>query len=182
MKKENIIFELSVGELVSFSANSGDIKSSFFDNLKATDGIKWHQNVQKKYSMLYDSYESEYTINSVLKRDLYTINLSGRIDGIIKVEDSFYVHEIKTTRLSLGSIFRNHNMMHWAQVKIYAYMYCIRHGLCNINIMLTYYNPDMQSEKTFEESYTLQELCDYTMSLTDIYICLLYTSPSPRDG
>src|SRR5665647_245497 len=170
MKKENIIFELSVGELVSFSANSGDIKSSFFDNLKATDGIEGHQYVQKKYCVLYDSYQSEYTINSVLKRDLYTINLSGRIDGIIKVKDSFYVHEIRTTRLSLENIFRSHNMMHWAQAKIYAYMYCIRHGLSNISIMLTYYNPDMQSEKTFEERYTLQELCDYTMSLTDIYI------------
>ena len=79
------------------------------------------------------------------------------------------IEEIKTTTLSLDLVSEEHNPLHWAQAKCYAYMYVRQQHLSNISIHLTYYHLDSGEEKTFERHFTLTELETFFYGLITPY-------------
>ena len=84
------------------------------------------------------SYESEVTVVHTIQIQDYTIQISGRIDGIFHEPDGDVLEEIKSTTRDLAGFEKHQNDLHWAQLKIYAYMHAADLDLENIETCLTY--------------------------------------------
>ncbi len=48
-------------------------------------------------------------------------------------------------------------VLHDAQAKIYAYLYCLEHGLEQCRIQMTYYHIGIGKESNFLSGYTFAE-------------------------
>lgn len=158
---------VSVRDLIEFVLRSGDLISSFAGSNRNTDAIKAHQKIQKNSG---DNYNREVTISHTVIRDNICVEISGRIDGIIVKDKGIVIDEIKTTTNSLDNITEDYNLMHWAQVKCYAYFYCIQNDVEAIDTRLTYYQMDTEELKYLVKNYSIVELEEFFNYVIGKYI------------
>ncbi len=159
---------VSVHGLVEFVLQAGDLTSGGFQRRdRAQLGTKGHQRVQRSRP---EGYEAEVEIVYQVKGSNPLMEIRGRIDGLYPTREPVVIEEIKTTTLSLEHVHEDHNPLHWAQAKCYAYMYASQQQLSGIDIYLTYYHLDSEEEKTFERHFTLGELETFFHGLVTPYL------------
>lgn len=158
--------KISVRGLVEFIMKKGSIDNRFVGNIKAVEGIRGHQKVQRSYG---DEYTSEVSIKHVFTFDEVEIEVEGRIDGLLIENDKIIIDEIKTTTKDLLLIDEDSYPLHWAQVKCYGYMYCIQNDLDNIDLQVTYYNIENKSTRILRKNFQRSKLKEFFFELTDEY-------------
>ncbi len=100
----------------------------------------------------------------------YNFEIEGRADGIYRFEDKAIIDEIKSTTLDLESIGRDFNPLHWAQAKIYGYIYCIQNDLETIDIQITYFHIESEETKRFKEEWSIEDLYDFLQDIISQYV------------
>jgi DNA excision repair protein ERCC-2 len=159
--------KISVRNLVEFVLVSGDIVSGFSGSTRSIDGIRAHQAVQKAGG---DNYTAEVSVSYVKEYEDLNIEISGRIDGVIKDGGKVIIDEIKSTDKELDEIHEDYNPLHWAQAKCYAYIYCIENSLDASAVRLTYYQIDSKEIKYFNREFALAELDTFFHQLVSDYV------------
>ncbi|SHJ52675.1 ATP-dependent DNA helicase [Paramaledivibacter caminithermalis] len=176
--------KISVRNLVEFILRSGDLDISFRSMSRAVEGTRAHQKVQKSKD---ENYQSEVTLKHSFEYKGFIFMIEGRADGIIKerVEDSIQIDEaevekqsisnicideIKSTNKPLERIDENHNQVHWAQVKCYAYIYCLQNKLDTIDVQLTYFHLETEVTKCIRKKLSLMDLEEFFYNILDKYI------------
>ena len=162
----NKIIKISIRNLVEFIMRHGSIDNRYTSSIKAIEGIRGHQKVQKSYG---DNYTAEVPLKYTLTYEDLEIMVEGRADGILIEDEKTIIDEIKTTTKDLLLIDENTNPLHWAQAKCYGYIYSMQNELDNIDIQITYYNIDTKSTRILRQSYTLKELEEFFFCLIDEY-------------
>ena len=162
----NKIIKISIRNLVEFIMRHGSIDNRYTSSIKAIEGIRGHQRVQKYYG---DNYTAEVPLKYTLTYEDLEIMVEGRADGILIEDEKTIIDEIKTTTKDLLLIDENTNPLHWAQAKCYGYIYSMQNELDNIDIQITYYNIDTKSTRILRQSYTLKELEEFFFWLIDEY-------------
>ena len=162
----NKIIKVSIRNLVEFIMRHGSIDNRYTSSIKAIEGIRGHQRVQKSYG---DNYTAEVPLKYTLTYEDLEIMVEGRADGILIEDEKTIIDEIKTTTKDLLLIDENTNPLHWAQAKCYGYIYSMQNELDNIDIQITYYNIDTKSTRILRQSYTLKELEEFFFWLIDEY-------------
>ena len=162
----NKIIKISIRNLVEFILRHGSIDNRYTSSIKAIEGIRGHQRVQKSYG---DNYTAEVPLKYTLTYEDLEIMVEGRADGILIEDEKTIIDEIKTTTKDLLLIDENTNPLHWAQAKCYGYIYSMQNELDNIDIQITYYNIDTKSTRILRQSYTLKELEEFFFWLIDEY-------------
>ena len=160
------LIKLSVRELVEFVLRSGSIDSSFKGTSSMQEGVKAHQIIQGKQD---DNYEKEVTLKGEIEYKDFKFIIEGRCDGVIK-EERITIDEIKSTSKELMFIEEDFNKVHWAQGKVYGYIYAIKNNLPDINVQLTYVNTENYDEKKFLKSFKVEELEEFINELLDKYL------------
>ncbi len=159
---------ISIRSLVEFVLQSGDLTSGGFQRRdRAQLGIQGHQRVQRSRP---EGYQTEVEIAYRVEGADPPLEVRGRIDGLYASQEPVIIEEIKTTTLSLELVSEQHNPLHWAQAKGYAYIYAQQHQLNAVRIHLTYYHLDSQQEKTFQHDFTLTELETFFRNLITPYL------------
>ena len=158
--------KISVRILVELIMKKGSIDNRFVGNIKAIEGIRGHQRVQKSYG---DECTSEVSIKHTFSFDEIEIEVEGRMDGLLIENNKTIIDEIKTTTKDLLLIDENTNPLHWAQVKCYGYMYCIHNGLDNIDLQVTYYNIENKSTRILRQKFKICELEEFFFALINEY-------------
>ena len=158
--------KISVRSLVELIMKKGSIDNRFVGNIKAIEGIRGHQKVQKSYG---DEYTCEVSIKHTFYFDEIEIEVEGRMDGLLIENNKTIIDEIKTTTKDLLLIDENTNPLHWAQVKCYGYMYCIHNDLDNIDLQVTYYNIENKSTRILRKKFTICELEEFFFTLINEY-------------
>lgn len=158
--------KISVRSLVELIMKKGSIDNRFVGNIKAIEGIRGHQKVQKSYG---DEYTSEVSIKHTFYFDEIEIEVEGRMDGLLIENNKTIIDEIKTTTKDLLLIDENTNPLHWAQVKCYGYMYCIHNDLDNIDLQVTYYNIENKSTRILRQKFKIGELEEFFFTLINEY-------------
>lgn len=167
----NVIMKVSVRNLVEFVLQSGDLCQSYSGSTRMADGIKAHQTIQKSMG---EEYLAEVPVlYKVIKED-FILEVSGRIDGIIKTRDTVIIDEIKTTVHDVSDIDINFNPLHLAQAKCYAYIYSASNNIANIGVQLTYYNMGTNEIQHIINYFKIEELRDFFDDLTGQYIEYAY--------
>ena len=150
------IHSVSVRSLVEFTLQEGDLTPGSFQKPgRAQAGTQGHKKVQRSRP---EGYQSEVEVAFRVAEEELPLEIRGRIDGLYATRKPVVIEEIKTTTLALDLVSENHNPLHWGQAKCYAYIFSKQENLSEIRIHLTYYQLDSQTEKTFEQDYTLPEL------------------------
>ena len=162
----NKIIKISIRNLVEFIMRHGSIDNRYTSSIKAIEGIRGHQRLQKSYG---DNYTAEVPLKYTLTYEDLEIMVEGRADGILIEDEKTIIDEIKTTTKDLLLIDENTNPLHWAQAKCYGYIYSMQNELDNIDIQITYYNIDTKSTRILRQSYTLKELEEFFFWLIDEY-------------
>ncbi|MCC3867408.1 ATP-dependent DNA helicase [Terrisporobacter mayombei] len=158
--------KISVRNLVEFIMKKGSIDNRFVGNIKAIEGIRGHQKVQKSYG---GEYTSEVSIKHTFTFDEVEIEVEGRMDGLLIENSKVIIDEIKTTTKDLLLIDEDSNPLHWAQVKCYGYMYCIHNDLHKIDLQVTYYNIENKSTRILRKKFQLSELEEFFFKLVNEY-------------
>jgi DNA excision repair protein ERCC-2 len=152
------LFRVGVGELVSFLYSSGDLSSETFQNVSLIEGTKAHQYLQSKYQ---STDEAEIPISYTFSNDDLEITLSGRIDGILSLDGTKVLEEIKSTRFPIFDDRFELNNEHLAQLKMYAYMYMRNHHLDDVLGRVTYIQLSDYKTRHFEFIFDIDLLKDF---------------------
>lgn len=163
MKKE---VKISIRSLVEFIMRNGSIDNRYVGSVKAIEGIRGHQKVQKSYGQ---NYSAEVSLKHSFTYEDIDINVEGRVDGILIENEKTIIDEIKTTTKELLLIDEDFNPLHWAQAKCYGYIYCVQNNLENIDIQITYYNIETEATRILRKTYTFEQLKEYFFWLIDEY-------------
>lgn len=155
MIKEKL--KVSVRGLVEFVLRSGDLNGEFVGNgnRRALEGARIHRKIQKSKN---EKYTKEVSLKYEAEYDDFILAVEGRADGIIVDDGNVTIDEIKTISADIDEIDENHNPLHLAQAKCYAYIYSIQNDLDTINIQLTYYQIDNDEIKYLRYTYSIDEL------------------------
>lgn len=151
------LHKISVREVVDFILRSGDITTVSLSDKRMVDGTRAHQRFQREQD---ETYDAEVPIHYSFERDDISFMITGRIDGVIPSYEGALIpliDEIKSVSGDFSAVSGD-NIMHWAQCKMYAYMYLIREGLKEAKCRLTYVDLDTFAVKHFVESLTFQDL------------------------
>ena len=128
--------EISVRALVGLVLQSGDLATGFINPGRGTEGARAHQKVQQ---MRPPEYETEVPVRHTEVHDDCEVEVSGRVDGLFPIGDTYRIEEIKTTRHDLD---REHaqSSQHWAQAQIYGYFVATQKDVTEVEIQLIYVN------------------------------------------
>src|SRR5947209_12230027 len=115
---------VSVREMVEFVLRTGNLggERDFFSPSRALEGTRGHQKIQKRRP---PGYQAEVRVKHQLHQPEFVLTIRGRIDGVLQTSDSLLIEEIKTV---LGEWSKTADPLHWAQAKIYAWIYANEHN------------------------------------------------------
>ncbi len=165
MEKAQI--KISIRNLVELVLRSGDIDNRLVSSNRMLEGTRIHQKIQKESG---EKYAKEVYLSYDYQIEGFTIKLEGRADGVITEPEGIVIDEIKSTARPLEHIDGDFSLLHWAQAKCYAFIYCIQNDLDNIFVQLTYFQIDTEERKIIRETYSIQELKDFMGQLLDKYV------------
>lgn len=158
--------KISIRSLVEFIMRYGSIDNRYVGSVKAIEGIRGHQKIQKSYG---DNYSAEVSLKHNFTYDGLELQVEGRVDGVLVENKKIIIDEIKTTTKDLLLIDEEFNPLHWAQAKCYGYIYCLQNELEEIDIQITYYNIDTKSTRILRKTYELEKLENFFYYLIDEY-------------
>ena len=145
-------YSVSVRTLCEFTAKRGDLDLRFTPSPTAQEGIAGHQWVAASRGA---DYEKEIS----LRGEFGLLVARGRADGYDPAKRQ--LEEIKTRRGRLDVQPANHRALHWAQAKIYGWLFCLSRDLDEINLALVYFDIGTQKETTLVETHTAASLRNF---------------------
>ena len=145
---------MPVRTLVEFVWRRGDLGGGgdFMGSDRALAGIRGHQMIQRSRPA---GYEKEVCVSHEITTSECNLQVHGRVDGVLTTGSEVLVEEIKTVR---GSWNRIADPVHWAQVKVYAFIYAHDHKLGAISIRLTYVDLESGETTEFDDRFSKEEL------------------------
>src|SRR5208282_6630484 len=113
------VHTISVRELVEFVLRQGDLGGAreFVGSERALAGIRGHQKIQRSRPT---GYLTELPLEYRVETDEFTLQIRGRIDGLLITSQQVLLEEIKTVH---GSWDHQADPLHWAQAKCYGFLH-----------------------------------------------------------
>lgn len=164
MKKE---ISISVRKLVELIRRGGDLNHSFTGRSRSVEGIRAHQKLQQSRG---EDYQAEVHLSLRVEQEDYQIKIEGRADGLFRQGDRVVIEEIKSTGRKLEEMEPDLNHVHWAQAKVYAYIYLLQQELAGITVQLSYYQLDSGEVKSLRQDFSREELTAFFTELIDQYL------------
>ncbi|MCL1835104.1 MAG: ATP-dependent DNA helicase [Oscillospiraceae bacterium] len=168
---------ISVRDLVEFVARSGSIDSRFTGRNRLEEGARVHRKLQKE-----EGYQAEVRLSHTETVSGISFTVGGRADGIIISAEGVVLDEIKSTLTPLELITEGYSPTHWAQAKVYGYIYCAQNSLERISVRLTYYEMNEGAIKRFTREYGASELCAFFTELLEKYAVWMHYSTSWKEA
>ncbi|HPT78609.1 MAG TPA: ATP-dependent DNA helicase [Candidatus Atribacteria bacterium] len=179
---EKPIVRISVRNLVEFLLKSGDIRPMGIRSSESMlQGARLHRRLQRAAG---EDYSPEVRLAWDVEFDDFTLAVEGIADGIIAGDTGVIIDEIKSTTLPLDLIDDDFSLLHWAQAKCYAWMYCAREGLKEVTVRLTYINAETDEIRQLTRLFSGDELKDFFYGLAGQYekwASLAVSSKARRD-
>ncbi len=118
MTGERPALQVSVGDLITFSARGGDLFSESVVGPSALEGIRGHQQLQEKKSA---HWQTEVALTRTHDIQGWDVTVRGRVDALQR-EPELIVEEIKTTLVAPSYLPESVRALHRAQLTVYAWM------------------------------------------------------------
>jgi DNA excision repair protein ERCC-2 len=158
---------ISVKDIVELLYGSGNITSTKNLLQRAQEGTDIHKYWQNQYS---ETDKKEVVCQIKYEQEDLTLSIQGRIDGVLIRENEVIIEEIKSTHMDFDQLELETTPSHFAQAKIYAYIYAVTNNLKRINVLLTYIQVNDLKVKQFNKSFTIKQLETYYLKTVEKYI------------
>ncbi len=160
------VFTVSVRELVEFALRRGDLggERDFVGPSRALAGIRGHQKIQRSRP---PGYQKEVPLAHEVVDDGFSLRIQGRIDGLLTDSTPPLVEEIKTLQ---GRWDGTANPLHWAQARIYGFLYSRERALERLALRLTYLHLETGEVTEFNEDCTFPELSAFFQNAVSVYL------------
>jgi DNA excision repair protein ERCC-2 len=192
------IFTLQVRELVEFSLRRGDLggERDFVGPNRALAGTRGHQRLQRSRPA---AYQKEVRLCHEVEAADFILRIQGRIDGVlttsreaapegqpphpdplpfrrgegrgegfvVQAPQEVLLEEIKTVQGKWDGVA---DPLHWAQAKVYGFIYAHDRALEQVAVQLTYLDLDTGEVTEFRERFSLAELSAFFAETTAIYL------------
>src|ERR1039457_3582587 len=160
------VHTVQVRELVEFALRRGDLgaQSQFVGPDRARAGIRGHQKIQRSRPA---GYQTEIPVEQTVEADEFTLQIRGRIDGLLATPQEVLLEEIKTVQ---GTWNHLADPLHWAQAKCYGFIYARSHALDKLVIQLAYLALPTGMVTELRHSFSFAELSDFFTASTAIYL------------
>jgi DNA excision repair protein ERCC-2 len=163
------IYQVSVRSLVEYACLKGDIDTRYVAASRRQEGIKIHRYIQSAYG---EGDMAEVAVKYVYEQDGISLNVQGRIDGVLMRGGAPVIEEIKSTARRTEDIAAPVET-HLAQCKTYAYMYACMFPADNIALKVTYCALKSKEIKSFDYTYSFNDLADFFSGLCRQYAAYL---------
>jgi DNA excision repair protein ERCC-2 len=160
------VFTVQVRELVRFALQSGDLggERDFVGPNRALAGTRGHRRLQ---SSRPTGYEKEVPLAHDLETEDLILRIQGRIDGLLATATAVVLEEIKTVQGGWDGVA---DPLHWAQAKVYGFIYARSHALDSLELQLTYLDLDTGILTEFHDRLTLGQLAAFFEETAAIYL------------
>jgi DNA excision repair protein ERCC-2 len=160
------VFTVQVRQLVDFALRRGDLgaERDFVTSDRALAGTRGHQRIQRSRP---PGYQKEVPVRCEVETDELTLRIQGRIDGLLIRPGEVLLEEIKTVQGGWDGLA---NPLHWAQAKIYGYLYAQTQPVDKMVIQLSYLDLETNRLTEFHEAFSLAELQECFAEATTIYL------------
>ncbi|HEY5042637.1 MAG TPA: ATP-dependent DNA helicase, partial [Verrucomicrobiae bacterium] len=157
---------ISVRDLVEFVLRQGDLggEREFVGSDRALAGIRGHQKIQRSRPT---GYLAELPVEYKVETDEFTLQIRGRIDGLLITSGQVLLEEIKTIQ---GMWDQEADPLHWAQAKFYGFIHAQEHALKEIKIQLVYLELPAGRVTEFRQAFSFAELSDFFATTTAMYV------------
>lgn len=165
--------QISVRPLVEYVFRSGSITSGFRTATTLTEGTRAHQQVQREYG---EQDQKEVHLEAEIPYEDLVFAVEGRCDGLIIGDGNgpVMIDEIKSTSGNLDDITEDTYPVHWAQAKMYAYMYAKLHSVDEMAVQLTYFQIPAGDMKRFRRTFRMEELEQFVLEVVAAYAPYAY--------
>ena len=161
-------FRISVRSLVEFLLRSGDIdggKGTGTEKEAMQLGSRIHRKIQ---GSMGTGYRPEVSLKAEIVKEMFTLSVEGRADGILEQDGHITVDEIKGVYRSLDAM-EEPDLLHLAQAKCYAAIYGSEQKLGVISVQMTYCNLETEEIRRFVQEFSVEELKSWFDDLTEEY-------------
>ena len=160
------VHTISVRDLVEFVLRQGDLggEREFVGSDRALAGIRGHQKIQRSRPT---GYLTELPVEHRVETDEFTLQIRGRIDGLLITSGQVLLEEIKTIQ---GTWDHEADPLHWAQAKFYGFIHALEHALKEIKIQLVYLELVAGKVTEFRQTCSFAELSDFFATTTAMYV------------
>lgn len=161
-----MLVKVNVREIVETVYGSGDLISETSLIKRAEIGALIHREHQARYM---EGERSEVYIEHADSVDGHDVVITGRIDGIIKVDGKYFIEEIKSTTRDLSTLDEKSVPAHLAQAKMYAYCY-LRKTDCRRSMSGFLIFMLKVKIKTLDFCFSEKELSDFYYETLGLYL------------
>lgn len=158
--------KISVRNLVEFILRRGSIDNRKKSNHTALEGAKIHRKLQKEAG---ETYEKEVFLKITVELDDIQLTIEGRADGIFQKDGLYYIDEIKTSEPRFEDLEQEQVDLFFHQARVYAYIYCHKQELTEINLQLTYFQTTEEQITRKMEYQTIEQLDEFFKKLIADY-------------
>jgi DNA excision repair protein ERCC-2 len=160
------VHTISVRDLVEFVLRQGDLggERGFVGSDRALAGIRGHQKIQRSRPT---GYLTELPVEYKVETDEFTLQIRGRIDGLLITSGQVLLEEIKTIQ---GTWDHEADPLHWAQAKFYGFIHAQEHTLKEIKIQLVYLELPAGKVTEFCQTFSFADLSDFFATTTAMYV------------
>jgi Rad3-related DNA helicase len=160
------VLTVSVRDLVEFVLRQGNLGGAreFVGSDRALAGIRGHQKIQRSRPT---GYLNELPVEHVVEAEEFTLQIRGRIDGLLITAEQVLLEEIKTVP---GTWDQEADQLHWAQAKFYGFIHAQDQALPELAIQLVYLELETGKVTEFRQSFSFAELSDFFGATTAIYV------------
>lgn len=160
------VHTVQVRELIEFVLRQGDLggERQFIGSDRALAGIRGHQKIQRSRPA---GYQTEIPVEHVVEADEFTLQIRGRIDGLLVTPSEVLLEEIKTVQ---GIWDHRADPLHWAQARFYGFIYAQRHAVETLDLQLTYLELATGKVTELRQSFSFAGLSDFFTATTAIYV------------
>ena len=166
---EKPVHTVSVRDLVEFVLRQGDLggEREFVGSDRALAGIRGHQKIQHSRPT---GYLTELPVEHRVEAEEFTLQIRGRIDGLLITSERVLLEEIKTVS---GSWDHQADPLHWAQAKFYGFMHARENALKELALQLVYLELPAGKVTEFRETFSFAELSEFFAATTAEYVAWL---------
>ena len=160
------VHTISVRDLIEFVLRSGDLggEREFVGSDRALAGIRSHQKIQRSRP---SGYLTELPVEHRVETKEFTLQIRGRIDGLLITSEQVLLEEIKTVQ---GTWNHEADPLHWAQAKFYGFMHAQENGLEELVLQLVYLELPDGKVTEFRQTISFAELSDFFSTTTAVYV------------
>jgi DNA excision repair protein ERCC-2 len=170
---KNNPIRIAVRSLSEAVYRSGGLSGPSYAGVSSAEGIRVHQRCLKKISESYpdDCVQSEIPLQDTVTHEGLTWEVGGRCDALVTTPDQIIIYEFKSFRGSASLLPEDGESVHWAQAKLYAWLYCAQHETVDqMAIVLYYSSVDHSDDVQHVLTFCRHDLHDFFIESIQRYI------------